>query len=221
MNILNFEKYNEFYSLQNKLCYNPIKNCKSAGVIPYTIHNGKVLLLLHKLIDPIKKKDYGWNDFGGKRNFNENTIITAAREFSEETSCLFYLQELDDMKLYDSLKNNDKLIYSKNDIRNLKSIIPLSTKYFSEKINKYVSPIYINSKEIYISYLVKVNYLDVDDIPKAEDIHIPYENRYIRKCKWFTIDDLVKMDDNKFHKRLQITKIKERIHKFYNNDLLS
>lgn len=194
--------------------YNAIENCKSAGVIPYSIHNGKILFLFQKELEPQRKKDSGLNDFGGKRVTDvETTAEAAAREFSEETSCLFYLVDTNDNSgAYDILKDNPDLVYDETAIDTLKRLIPLSQKYYHEKITEYASPIYISSKEIYISYFIRVPYIPDTDLPRAEDIHVPYDDRYIRECKWFTAEEVLQMNEKDFHKRLQITKIQKRIH---------
>jgi hypothetical protein len=215
--------------------YDAIKKCKSAGIIPYCIDNGKLLFLFQRLIpmnkdgfingiDSIRlereKRDFGWNDFGGKRIDEETTIEIAAREFSEETCCLFYLKEQDneeDKILYDTIIKNKKLKH----MEFLNQIIPLSKTFFMNKISMYIYPIHVNSKEIYISYLVKVRYIDSKDIPIAEDLHMPYEDRYLRECKWFTYDELMKMNETAFHKRLQITKLQNRIKSYYHRGLFT
>ena len=199
--------------------FNAIENCKSAGIIPYSIHNGVIKFLFQIATDPQRKKDCGLNDFGGKRtNIIESTAETAAREFSEETSCLFYLKEHMNQQneqqnemYYDKLRENADLFYDENAINILKKLIPKSQKYYYEKITEFVSPIYLSSKEIYISYFVKVPYIPESDLPRAEDIHIPYDVRYIRNCKWYTLEELLALNEKDFHKRLQITKIQKRI----------
>lgn len=195
--------------------YNAIANCKSAGIIPYTIYCGQTYFLLQKIKNPLRKKESGWNDFGGKQiKPDETTAEIAAREFSEETSCLFYLKEQNDeksMELFQILKNNEDLFYSEDTIKKLKSTILISQKYFADKINKYVSPIHISSKETYISFFIRVEYIKEQELPGAEDIHIPYENRYMRECKWFSYDEIMSLGEKDFHKRLQITRIQQRI----------
>lgn len=201
--------------------YDPVNKCKSAGIIPYTIHNNQLYFLLQRVIYPVRKKDSGWNDFGGKKmNSYETTTETAAREFSEETSCLFYLEENSNDEHYQLLKNNKNLEYDENAISLLRRLIPLSQKYFNDRITEYVLPIYVSSKETYISYLLKVKYINEKDIPAAEDIHISYEDRYLRTCKWFSLDELMKMNEKEFHKRLQITRIQQRIMNYYIKGLL-
>ena len=198
--------------------YDAITNCKSAGIIPYTIHNGKLYFLLQNFLHPIRKKDNGWNDFGGKRtDSNEPTAETAAREFSEETSCLFYLNECKDtdpaasQEQYNLFKDNPELTYSPETIELLKQTIIKSQQYYMDKITEFVSPIHISSKETYISYFVNVAYIPASDLPRAEDIHIAYELRYIRECKWFSYTELMMLNEKDFHKRLQITRIQQRI----------
>lgn len=203
--------------------FDPINNCKSAGIIPYAIHNQTLYFLFQRSKNPGKKKDAGWNDFGGKRiSLAETTAETASREFSEETSCLFYLRDqIDDLskKYYELLKDNKNLYYDESTVDILKSIIPLSQKYFNDKITEFVLPIHVSSKEIYISYLVKVTYIDERDLPHAEDIHIDYEDRYLRDCKWLSFEELMTMDEKEFHKRLQITRIQQRINSYYQKEL--
>jgi hypothetical protein len=201
--------------------YDAMSNCKSAGVIPYTIHNDTLYFLLQQVRNPSVKKDLGWNDFGGKMiTSDKNTADTAAREFSEETSCLFYVKEIKELNnLYSILKDNDNLMYSDDTIKILKQLIPSSQKYYSDKITEYVLPIHISSKETYISYFVKVKYIPETDLPRAEDIHVPYEIRYLRTCKWFSYEELTLLNEKDFHKRLQITRIQQRIRSYHNKGI--
>ena len=196
--------------------YNPIDNCKSAGVIPYCYKGDNIYFLFQKSDFPLRNKDDGWNDFGGKKTSNEMTFETAAREFSEETNCLFYLKDQQpfDEVTYDSLKNNSNLSYSVETVEKIKQLIPISKKYYFDKISQYAYPLYTSSKEIYISYFVKVDYIPAEDLPCAEDIHIPYEVRYKRTCQWFSLSQILLMNEQQFHKRLQITKIQSRIDDF-------
>ena len=203
--------------------YNAILNCKSAGIIPYTIYNGVIYFMFQKMLNPVKKRDEGLNDFGGKKiGANETTAEIAAREFSEETSCLFYLKSVDDdfsKKMYNVLKHNDELYYDAEAVNNLIALIDKSKLYYSELITQNMVPLYTSSKEIYISYFIKVVYVPEEDLPNAEDIHIPYEYRYIRTCKWYTINEIMAFDEKDFHKRLQITKIQQRIQNLYSKNM--
>jgi hypothetical protein len=207
--------------------YDPIKYSKGAGIIPYTYIDNKLHFLLQRAIEPTKVKDRGFADFGGKKNDrNEHTYKVAAREFGEETSCLFYLKEMFDSTnniiydtTYNNLKDNPLLIYDSVTINKLKEYIILSEDYYSSKIDS-VNPVYINSKETYISYLIKVPYIPAEDLPRAEDLHIPYEERYIRECCWFSYESLLALPEEDFHKRLQITKIKNRLKNFVDKEML-
>jgi len=216
------EKISGIYNIDYKP-YDAVSNCKSAGVIPYAIVNGQLLFLFQKTIHPLRKKDSGWNDFGGKKiSSEETTAEVAAREFSEETSCLFYLacqNNEESRRFYQLLKNNNGTEYNDETITILKKIIPVSQQFYTDKITKYVIPLYISSKETYISYFVKVNYIPESDLPVAEDMHIPYETRYLRECKWFSYDELMKLDEKDFHKRLQITRILQRIKSYHQKEL--
>eukprot|EP00698_Gefionella_okellyi_P025662 TRINITY_DN9464_c0_g1_i1.p1 TRINITY_DN9464_c0_g1~~TRINITY_DN9464_c0_g1_i1.p1 ORF type:complete len:348 (-),score=61.80 TRINITY_DN9464_c0_g1_i1:87-1130(-) len=64
---------------------------QGAGVLPYTIVNGGVLVLLGA--EQTRKDGTGlgyWADFGGKREESDaNELCTAAREFAEETKGVF------------------------------------------------------------------------------------------------------------------------------------
>lgn len=193
-----------------------IARFKGAGVIPYTIVDDNIYFLMQHAETPCKKKDMGWNDFGGKKNLNESIPTTAAREFSEETSCLFYLKENDtpeNIALYDKLKNNSVTKYSNDTIQKLTTTIPLAQKYFANKIDT-ATP-YLCSRDTYLSYFIKVKYLPAKDIPISEDLHIAYIERYTRSCKWFTYEEIMGFNAGEFHKRLQITKIKHNIKSFY------
>ena len=214
-------KYNQNFILtQNHKPYDAVNKCKSAGIIPYTYNNNKLYFLLQKLDNPIRRKDSGWNDFGGKKiTEKETTAETAAREFSEETSCLFYLKHINDTVSYELLKNNDQ--YDENSIELLKKIILESQKYYVDLITRYAIPLYISSKETYISYLIKVEYIPDVDLPLAEDIHMNYEEKYLRKCKWFSLEELNCLDEKEFHKRLQITRIQQRINNYYKKGLFT
>src|SRR5690606_2874765 len=118
--------------------YDPILNAKGAGIIPYSIVNGNIYFLLQHADVPCRKKEHGWNDFGGKRNgitlkdnpFVESTLETATREFSEETSCLFYFQETEQNDLYERIKTGDISLETMEDITRM---IPLSQAYFVNK----------------------------------------------------------------------------------------
>lgn len=224
-------RYPYYYNIRHHLNYrfssyknyDPIKNCKSAGIIPYTFINGEVKFLLQKNINSCRKKDLGWNDFGGKRSKRfDNSIKTASREFSEETSCLFYLKDFvtnESEKLYNLYKENKDLYYDNNTIENLKKTIQESQKFYTKILSEKKTPLYASSKEIYITYFVNVKYIPEEDIPRAEDIHISYETRYIRICKWFSFKDIMEISELDFHKRLQMIKIQRRLQKYCNDGL--
>jgi|SRR5271154_366982 len=202
--------------------YDAINNCRSAGIIPYAFNESILYFLFQRIDIPKRKKDGGWNDFGGKAEPYETTMETAAREFSEETSCLFYIVEnsgdtID--PLYHILKNNELLQYDDSAVDQLKKIIPKSKTYYAKRIMELVSPLYVSSKETYISYFIRTPYLPADDLPRAEDIHIPYEERYIRTCQWFNINELMDLHEKDFHKRLQITKLQNRTYDYYQRGL--
>jgi len=74
---------------------------KAAGILPYSFtEDGKICLLLG-CEDRAKKKKTGnpitWWSFGGKREKDETPVVTAAREFNEETAHIFE-DQLDTIK---------------------------------------------------------------------------------------------------------------------------
>jgi len=193
---------------------------KGAGVIPYAVVDNNSYFLLQHADVPCRRKDRGWNDFGGKKNGDEESTSTATREFNEETSCLFYLKEsntVENVELYEKLKNNVLLEYDDDTISKLINIIPIAQKHFANKIDE--STLSISSRDTYICYFVKVNYIPAKDLPTAEDLHISYTERYTRICKWFTFDELMNFETTDFHKRLQITKIKSHIKIYHEKKL--
>ena len=107
-----------------------IAKCKSAGIIPYTFLDGKLLFLLQKQITRGKTKNYGWNDFGGKKNnLNESLYETACREFSEETNCLFYLNS-DKNPDYEEFTSRNNCDYTDFKTKILRLYIEKSIEYF-------------------------------------------------------------------------------------------
>lgn len=64
----------------------PSPNLPPAGVIPYACQNNDTLVLLAFDRSPGRN---GWAAFGGGANAGESIAETAAREFHEETGCVF------------------------------------------------------------------------------------------------------------------------------------
>jgi hypothetical protein len=232
---------------------------KSAGIIPYTQHNGVTMFLLQKIVKGTDNKNaFGWNDFGGKKSKTDANIFeTAAREFGEETSCLFYLSEENLDQSYSCLKNEaltvfpepqngnseahtelrssrDTLFpgaallgnseYSPQQVELLNSVIPANTQFFAERLNigaNYKQPLYASHKDVYVTFLMKVKYVPVEDIPTSEDLHVYYEERFVRECKWFTFTELMQLGRSDLHRRLQITPLHDRIMYYYKESLLN
>lgn len=57
------------------------------GCLPFCYHKGRILFLLGQEAFGASKGN--WTDFGGKSDPRENHLITASREFSEETRYVF------------------------------------------------------------------------------------------------------------------------------------
>lgn len=193
-------------------------NPLSSGVLPYCYHNGEILFLMQRMkYDNIS--NCGWNDFGGKKNGNENIIEGASREFCEETSCLFFINKF--MKDINLVNISDEL---KNPNKNLKkfinSLINRAKKYYSKNIINQC--MYINSRDRYFTFLLKVDYIDAELIPDYEDVHVyNNDNKYERECKWFSYNELMEMENEKFHKRFYVPKFKFLISNYYEKSILS
>jgi 8-oxo-dGTP pyrophosphatase MutT (NUDIX family) len=69
------------------------KPCKTgAGVLPFALHAGRVLFLLHKTFSG--RRTGLLVDFGGGARSGESAFETAAREFVEETEGLFLAPDI-------------------------------------------------------------------------------------------------------------------------------
>eukprot|EP01124_Arcella_intermedia_P020431 TRINITY_DN27905_c0_g1_i1.p1 TRINITY_DN27905_c0_g1~~TRINITY_DN27905_c0_g1_i1.p1 ORF type:complete len:207 (+),score=28.51 TRINITY_DN27905_c0_g1_i1:50-670(+) len=65
---------------------------QGAGVVPFAVHNGEVLFLLHKTFQGAKKGTL--IDWGGSTESRETPLQTAAREFVEETECMYFASDI-------------------------------------------------------------------------------------------------------------------------------
>lgn len=227
--------------VKDKSIFSELYNYKASGIIPYTYIDNKLHFLLQKLDNPTKKYN-GWNDFGGRKiNYNSddfiiynpddndgsviienNSMITACREFCEETSCLFYLNDIglqDAQYFYDIYKDRKELDYDQIERDNLKKIINIGTKYYKNKLKNNLQ-LRMSCDGVYICYLMPVEYIPASDIPHAEDIHINRIDRYNREVKWFRYDDLLAINDHLIHKRLRLVKLKNKLKKFIDKCLI-
>eukprot|EP01122_Echinamoeba_exundans_P000055 TRINITY_DN10041_c0_g1_i1.p1 TRINITY_DN10041_c0_g1~~TRINITY_DN10041_c0_g1_i1.p1 ORF type:complete len:244 (+),score=42.53 TRINITY_DN10041_c0_g1_i1:371-1102(+) len=74
--------------------------CSGAGVLPYTIHDGKLLFLFHKTYSG--KKQGSLIDFGGAVDQKDglDPLLAASREFIEETfACSICNHSLEELKV--------------------------------------------------------------------------------------------------------------------------
>lgn len=204
------------YQLNKKSYQNRYKSYgkyRSAGIIPYAYVDGKIMFLLQKYTSPRKKNDFGWNDFGGKMDEGDSSLVnTAAREFNEETNCIFYINEQSVLQ-NEELNLNDQNNYESY-ANILRDILPKSVEYYSNKIKSSNIP-YVYSKNIYISFFVNVIYIPANKISIHEDIHLNYTDKYIRECKWFSLDEIINLDPLNLHRRLRITHLSKNIKSFY------
>ena len=81
-----------------------------AGILPVTVHRGKVYFLFSR--EYIGSKDDGglWSDFGGSKEKNESFFDTAVREGYEESGG--FLGNKSDIKKGKKYRKNN--YYSKN-----------------------------------------------------------------------------------------------------------
>lgn len=204
--------------------YDILKHAKGAGVIPYTFIDGSLYFLFQRSTFPVNPKNQGWNDFGGKKDGDDGDAIDiASREFTEETNCLFYLRENlsteGNAKLFELLQHRDDMSYSDDAVVNLKKLLPIAKTYYNIKLRNQNQELKLKIKETYASYFIYVPFIEAEIIPKAEDLHVDYDIRYMRECKWISFNELKEMNDEEFHKRLQIVKIKARIQDLFNRNL--
>jgi hypothetical protein len=181
---------------------------KSAGVVPYS-YIGNKLYFLFQITHPPKSDTKSRNkigvlcDFGGKRDPTDRDIVmTASREFSEETSCLFFRKK-----------------YEHDD---LKALITASTDHFSALFKNMCKehPYFELYNDIsYVVYLYKVDYIPADMFPDKEDEYMNYDVHYKRECVWISYDDLIKLPYYKIHRRLNAVKLIPKLKCMYENDL--
>jgi len=111
---------------------------RRAGIIPFSIRNGLVYLLLgySKEINPV------WADLGGRAEKNETTIETAIREYTEESRNVLPL---------DLSRTSKILITSKNEKPD-QAILFVETEFNSEinKIFEKTSPKNKYEDEMYL-----------------------------------------------------------------------
>jgi hypothetical protein len=225
---VSYGSYGSYNSISSPPKFNECvtNNIKAAGVIPFTIINNELYFLFQRTVRPQTSKNIGWNDFGGKKEQSyEDSLDIAARELSEETSCLFYLSDIITNKiepninlnytkkqyseLFENLKDNANNYYSQNTIDDLKNIIPLATQHYITKLSNDM--INFKIKDIYMTYLMYVNYIPAEYLPKSEDVHVNYSERYIRECKWIKYSDLLNIVDDDFHRRIKVMHLKNKI----------
>lgn len=224
--IIDFEAIEKFLQIIPQ--YYTVDKCKAAGIVPFSYDkNGELIFLLQKNID-IKSCPFdpnkitlkntnnrkrncfsGWNDFGGKNEQNEDIIKTAIREFNEETSLMFYFAEINDT---DSIEKIYNLNYEET-IKTITNNLTNANDYYINKLKESRWPPNASSKDMYVTYFMKVPFLDADILPKWEDLLVnsPKEEKFKRLCKWFTVQEIFDLPTTEFHSRLQIVKFQKRL----------
>jgi hypothetical protein len=175
---------NAFYTKNNK-------EIKSAGIIFYSFYKGK----LHLLLQNCKNK---WSDFGGKKEKEDTApYITAARETSEESNCMFV---------------SYKSLLSKKDVIDN---INKCTKYITKKIKKNISnpPVYIGRSK-YMLYFVKISVFEMRQLKKRNFSEIEYFTNIHRKIEWIKFSDYKELlNQGKIHIRINNNNVLSQLEK--------
>lgn len=206
-------------SEEEKLCNTPTilshQYSKGAGIIPYTYDGDKIKFLFQRYTHPNNTKNLGWNDFGGKKEGGDfDSIETAVREFSEETTCMFFLNDYN-RDAYNMIRDYNEEKSTSEEKRKMMNIINgfinLTRTEYEKKMRCIENIPCLYSRDTYTCYFMPVKYINSADFPSGEDLHVYYDDRYQREFKWMTCDELSSLGDRDFHKRLQVLKIKDKI----------
>ena len=107
------------------------------GIIPYSIHRGKIYFLLGRETLDIKWEESGmWAEFGGTREKNEKNIDCIIREFQEETNGFFGEKRIIKKRIL--RKKNNIIIYNLN----YKNIIIFYKIAYDKKLISYYNDSY-------------------------------------------------------------------------------
>ncbi|EGC35869.1 hypothetical protein DICPUDRAFT_78457 [Dictyostelium purpureum] len=151
----------------------------AAGILPYTVHNGKIYVLLGN-------ERRGFSDFGGyKDGPTESTEFCAAREFSEETLGLF----INDSKDRGCIAGVEKSTLLFNSILTNKDLynVGLITKienYFN-RYAMYICPIN--------RYILDNDFRSVYLLNKEKPIKERIENTEKNHIWWFELEKLLEL----------------------------
>lgn len=182
--------------------------------MPFSIINGRPYFLI-QLADFVydkngfrrKPKCNGYAEFGGKRDKGDRDILeTAAREFMEETAAMPYLWEIGSSEYFGNLFEDEyqdlHFLPEVTDRHLLTSQIKDGTEYYYQRLLN--SPtMYINNQDSYVVFFLEIPYLPSSHLPLHEDMHIEYEDRYQRICKWVDLKTLNNLPVASLHIRLR------------------
>lgn len=171
-----------------------------AGILPTSIHNGKLYFLFGKE-NQYEKSASGFSDFGGGTDDNETYLETAIREGGEELTG--FLGSDADLKKMLKKHGTYTIDYDSNSVHKIYRMHIFHYEY-DEKL-----PLYYNNNQKFLQ-----THLDPDVIKKTKI----FEKEEIR---WICIDDIMKMR-SQFRSYFQnivdmIYKEKDGIKKFINN----
>ena len=140
-------------------------NFKGGGLIPVTLHNGKLLFLLGRENKYCYKCSHKWCDWGGGTDIGENIIDTVSRESSEES--IGFLGDKNEIR-----KKIEKNQYYIGDDKYRIYFIPVD---YDPNL-----PIYFNQNQIILKKYLPKNILKTSKIFEKD------------KMEWFGINDLKK-----------------------------
>lgn len=123
-----------------------VKNITGCGILPYSIHKGKIFFLLGREAKYTEWKDgHKWAEFAGHRNDNESMFDATIREGYEE---IMGLISKDDIKK--KIKINDLLVYNNSTAFLIK--IPYNPKlpqifnnFYTYMTSQYNESFFVNS----------------------------------------------------------------------------
>lgn len=136
----------------------------NAGVLPYFFDkSGKAFFLIGR------EPNGFWADFGGRAEKDEETTITAAREFSEETRYV-YGKHAQGVKNLESSKPTEKFLNASIDY-----------------INKRITGKLVHPKGYYVMYLAEVDFIPATVFDSA--LEVPHYEK--TKYSWVSVQKLV------------------------------
>lgn len=159
---------------------------QAGGIVPYTFLNGELLFLMQRSKYFQNGNKSGWTDFGGAGYIGDFAYETAAREFCEETSSIFFLETMKRQKI---VSNKEHLLKSFHDKYKLvaginKKVSKLSANmqtiknnFLTTKEQKIICELLGKSIEYYVNLLSSMS--EVNSIPCIKRRRKVYESFFL------------------------------------------